>query len=195
MVAKRFLKRNSDPLAVAIIAGVILLIISAISPQLRGLAVKALLSAWEGVIWTCVLLNTKYSVPGWVIVIGGSWAFVRLWRGLWHLSVRRSPQDRSPHQGYTEDLIYGMRWRWSWDGRHPSALACFCPDCDAQLVASHDSLLEETYFICERCPPNSTSFGFKNPLRIVTRRPRHPHYTIEATAREIQRKVRTGEKP
>ena len=163
MPAKRFFKRNFDPLVVAVLAGVILLLISAIIPQLRGFLVKSLLWVWGGLTWVWAALIAKYLVPGWVIVIAGLWALVRLWRTVKHLSQATPPA----YLNYTEDRFDGAVWRWSWDADNISDIWCFCPLCDAQLVPSEG--YTETAFICDRCPSDGTLLHDRPRGRIVTR--------------------------
>ena len=112
------------------------LILSAI-PQSRGFLVEAMSWAWAGVSWIWAALISHYSIPGWVFLIVGLFALV----GLVGLCVVLRPQNEPAYRSYTEDMLYGAKWCWSWTGSHISNLWCFCPDCDAQLVPSgHYSL-------------------------------------------------------
>lgn len=158
MVANRF-KRNFDAIAVAVVAGLILTGILAVIPELRGFSVKALLWAWRCVTLVWAMLDMKYPVPGWVILIGGLWVIVDLWR----LSVSRWFRAKPVHKNYTEDMIDGALWRWSWNGSTPVSLACFCPSCDAELVTDYKQLGHETNFICERCPCDERSAQYRMP--------------------------------
>ncbi len=147
--------KNPHPVKSGIIAtvagGLILSALSAI-PQSRGFFLKAISWVWAGIIWIWSAIVSHYSVPGWVLLIIGLFALAGLVVGLaWLLEVLRI-QNEPVHEKYTEDMIDGTKWRWSWNSNGISNLWCFCPSCDAQLVYHEDCT--RTLFICERCPPD-----------------------------------------
>ena len=113
----------------AVVGGVIL---SALT-WLKGFFLEAMSRAWAGVIWFWSALIYYYSVPGWVLLIIGIFALVGLVSLALLYWVRRHPNEPA-HRSYTEDMLYGAKWRWSWKGDEISNLWCFCPVCDAQLV-------------------------------------------------------------
>ena len=165
------------------------LILSAI-PQSRGFLVEAMSWAWAGVSWIWAALISHYSIPGWVFLIVGLFALV----GLVGLCVVLRPQNEPAYRSYTEDMLYGAKWRWSWTGSHISNLWCFCPDCDAQLVPSgHYSISEKTDFICERCPPDGADHFPRPQGRVVATVEGDKHYAVGAAEREILRRIRTRE--
>ena len=96
-------------------------------------------------------------------------------------------------QNYTEDMLDDVRWRWRWVGNRITDLRCFCPICDSQLVSSRGLL--ETSFICEHCPADGSLFSAGDRDRIVgTVMGGDRHYAVGATEREIQRRIRTGQR-
>ena len=173
-----------------IIATVVGGLILATIPQPRGFLVKAMSWAWAGVSWIWAALISYYSIPGWVFLIVGLFALV----GLVHLCVVLWPQNEPAYKSYTEDMLLGAKWRWSWAGSQISNLWCFCPRCDACLVYSEASFPEEeTEFICERCPPDGSDRFPRADGRVVTRVNGNKHYAVGAAEREILRRIRTSE--
>ncbi len=187
--------KHPHPVRNGIIATVVGgLILSAI-PQSRGFLVEAMSWAWAGVSWIWAALISHYSIPGWVFLIVGLFALV----GLVQLCVVLWPQNEPAYRSYTEDMLYGAKWRWSWTGRQISNLWCFCPRCDAELVYSsaHSFPAEKTAFICERCPPDGADH-FPRPYgltqgRVVTTVEGNKLYAMGAAEREILRRIRTRE--
>ena len=162
------------------------LILSAI-PQLRSLLVEAILWVWEGVIWVWAALISGYSLPGWVLLIVGFFALV----GLVSLYAVLGPQNEPKFRKYTEDTLYGAKWRWDWTGNKISGLWCFCPSCDAQLVYSES--FAKTDFICERCPSVGEDCHYRSQGRVVsTVEGGNRHYAVSAAEREILRRIRTS---
>ena len=185
------------------------LILSAI-PQFRGFLVEAISWAWAGVTWVWIALISNYSIPGWAFLIIGFFALV----GLAKICVVLWPENEQAYRNYTEDMLYGAKWRWSWNGDEISNLWCFCPNCDAQLIPREG--YGSTDFICERCPSDEPNRQVVPPFissRAWERRPsdgadRHygsqgrvistieggdRFYAVDAVKREILRRIRTGE--
>ena len=159
------------------------LILSAI-PLSRGFLVKTMSWVWAGISWIWAALISHYPIPGWVFLIIGLFALV----GLVGLFVGLWPRNEPTYRSYTEDMLYGAKWRWSWIGREISSLWCYCPRCDAELVYSEDYVRAITDFICARCPPE------RSRGRVVaTVEGGDKDYAVNATKREIRRKIRTGE--
>ena len=182
--------KHSHPVRNGIIATVVGgLILSAI-PSLRGLFVEMMSRVWAGVIWVWSALMSDYPVPGWVLLITG--LFLVSLVGLVLLYVFLRLQNEPPYRNYTEDMLYGAKWRWSWNGNEISNLWCFCPICDAQLVYSEG--FRETNFICEHCPPDRTDQHYHSQDRVIaTVAGGSKDYAVSAAKREILRRIRTGE--
>ena len=183
--------KHPHPVRNGIIAAVVGGLILSTIPSLRGFLVEAMSQAWAGVIWVWAALNSDYSVRGWVFLIIGLFALVGLVVGLILLYVVLRPQDEPAHRNYTEDMLYGAKWRWSWNGNELSNLWCFCPGCDAQLVYSES--FGETNFICERCSPDRADRHYRSQGRVVaTVEGGDRYYAVSAAKREILRRIRTG---
>ena len=158
---------------------------------LRSFFVEALLWGWAGVIWVWGALISHYSLPVWLLLIVGFLAFVGVVRLFAPYFVIQN-RDKPSFLNYTQDMLYGARWRWSWTGTSISNLWCFCPTCDAQLVP-FKGLLNETHLVCERCPPEQSGPHFGSFGRVVTTRPGDRDYLVGAVEREILRRIRTNE--
>ena len=162
------------------------LILSAI-PQSRGFLVEVMSWAWAVVSWIWAALISHYSMPGWVFLIVGLFALV----GLVQLCVVLWPEPA--YRNYTEDMLYGAKWRWSWAGGQILELWCFCPCCDAQLIYREDRFPAKTDFICERCPPDGSDHLYQSHGRVVaTVEGGNRYYAVSAAEREIRRRIRTS---
>ena len=170
-----------------VVGGLILTAITSLVPQLRNFFVDAMLWVWRSVIWIWAALTAYYSVPGLVLLIIVLFALV----GLASLYLVLRPQDEPIHRNYIEDMLYGAKWRWSWNGNEISNLWCFCPICDAELVCSNG--YAETKFICERCSPDSADRHYRSQGRVIATVGGDRDYAVSAAKREILRKIRTGE--
>ena len=181
-------EKQTHPVRNGIIATVAGGMILSMIPSLRGYFRNAISWGWSGVIWLWHALISHYSVPIWLLLIVGFLAFVGLIR-LFAVSFVIPSQEKSSFLNYTEDLLYGAKWRWSWARNKITDLWCFCPICDAQLVPFDGS--GETHFLCERCPPlesDPNQFG-----RVVVIRPGNRDYVVGSAEREILRRIRTGD--
>lgn len=175
-----------------VVGGLILAAILSLVPQLRDFFVKTMLWAWRIVTWVWAALIANYSAPGWVFLILGSFALVGLVLLCVILWFQIKSELEPEYRNYTEDMLYGAKWRWSWTGNRISDLWCFCPRCDAQLVYS-DSYTE-TSFICEQCPPDGADRQYRSQGRVVaTVEGGGRDYAVSAAKREILRRIRTGE--
>ena len=184
--------KHSHPVRNGIIATVVGGLILYAIPSLRGFFVEMMSRVCAGVIWVWAALVSNYSVPGWVLLITGLFTLVGLVVGLVLLCVVLRPQNEPAHRNYTGDMLYGAKWRWSWNGNEISNLWCFCPTCDAQLVYSED--FTETNFICERCPSNIEDRPYRSQGRVIaTVKGGDRYYAVNAAKREILRRIRTGE--
>jgi hypothetical protein len=100
------------------------------------------------------------------------------------IKEKKSPEFKA----YTEDLLFGAKWRWHWAGNTITKLWCYCPSCDATLVYDDSSCrsiyanVKKTDFICENCNSqvvSSVTGGNKS-------------YAIGAAERETAIKDETG---
>ena len=184
--------KHANPLRNGIIVTVVGGLILSTFLWLRGFLLEAMSQAWSGVKWIWLALISDYSVPGWVLFVTGIFALVAL-VGLAVLFWILRNQNEPAHRNYTEDMLYGAKWCWSWNGSEISNLWCFCPICDSQLVYS-DSF-EKTIFICERCPPDRADLHYRSQGRVVaTVQGGGKAYAVGAATREILRRIRTGER-
>lgn len=147
---------------------------------------------WGGALWVVATLVSSQQIPSWaIIVLGllglsgiviiGMAAIVILRRKNWR-------PVQHPFANYTEDLVDGVRWRWTWDGGRINNLWCFCPTCDAQLVTESDYF--ETRFICERCLADGQIGMSRKRGRVVIRVDSSQPNLVNAAGREIMRRVR-----
>lgn len=146
---------------------------------------------WEKVLAFAGLFGETYAVPGWALTILGFLALVTVVRTVigWR-SNPSTPNTVAPYRAYVEDILFGVKWRWSWSGGDVSNLWCFCPVCDAELVYDDSSVHNvysheesKTLFICEHCNRN-----VKGRIEGGDK-----EYALGAVRREIRRRVRTGQ--
>ena len=102
-------------------------------------------------------------------------------------SLHKANDDVFKHLYYIEDVIYDLKWRWSWVDNQITNLWCFCPKCDAELVYD-DS-------VCFNPALNHfTDFNCENCRKRVGRVPGgNKDFTLGKISREIDRRIRTGE--
>ena len=178
-------------LIATVVGGLLLRII----PKSGDLLTKVASLAWGVVTWILDTLASPHPVPGWailVMVVLALFGFiVALIVGILLKSPPQSDLEHS-HPNYREDMLDGVKWRWTWKGNDFADLWCFCPSCDAQLVRSGS--FSETLFICERCPSDG-SIHLTGPRgRVVTRiESGDGNYAVDAAKREILRRIRTRE--
>ena len=177
-------EKESNTIRNGIIVTVVGGLILSLVPTLREFFIKIIKYIWAGIVWSYEVVVASYPIPGWLIIIVlpfAIWGVIRLYALVF-------PKVKPEFLEYTEDLIYGAKWRWHWAGNQVSNLWCYCPRCDAQLVYDDTSVRmymekSKTDFICERCNNQvvaSISGGAKN-------------YAVGAAEREILRRIRTGE--
>lgn len=182
------------PVRNGIIATVVGGLILSAFPQTRGFWADVMSWVWAGVTWIWTALISYYSMPGWAFLIVGLLALVGLVGILVRIYVVLRSQNEPEYKKYTEDILYGAKWRWSWTAGKISNLWCFCPNCDAQLVYSED--YNKTDFICERCPPNELDRYYydRSQGRVVaTVEGGNRYYAVSAAEREILRRIRVNE--
>ena len=172
------------------IGGLIVAVILSAIPQMSGFLSGVAAAIRVGLTWLWASMFSNYSLPGWLVLIAGVLSLLGILAVVLLLILRLQSQPN--HVNYTEDLLYGAKWRWSWKGNKISDLWCFCPTCDAQLVYSEG--FAETLFICERCPPDRTDGHRRSPGRVIaTIQGGDRQYALAAAEREILRRIRTGE--
>ena len=91
--------------------------------------------------------------------------------------------SRPPHLKYTEDIIYSLKWRWSWDGISDKGikdLNPYCQNCDSELAYAPAGALH-TSFYCKRC--DETPGTLLGGIKAIK----------NSTISEIHRLIRTGE--
>lgn len=182
------LNKQLHPVRNGIIATVVGGLILSFIPQFRGFLVETMSWTWAGAAWVWTALLSHYSMPGWAFLIIGLCAFV----GLARLCVVFLPKKKPAYLNYTEDMLDGAKWRWSWTDGKISSLWCFCPNCDAQLIYS-ERYDGKTDFICERCSPGDLERYTQPHGRIITTVKGAKDYAVQAIEREILRRIRTGE--
>ena len=174
----------------SVVAGLILLTL-----QLSGFLPEVVSWVWGSASWLAGTLVSSHSIPGWAVLTLGLLAL----SGVITISMmvkealrvgQEQPTEEQPFFiNYTEDMVDGVRWRWKWAGGSITNLWCFCPTCDAQLVA-HEGM-SETRFICERCPSDGSAARSRRRGRVVTSiEGRDSWYLVDAAGREILRRVR-----
>ena len=124
---------------------------------------------WSGLHWIWNAILASYSMPGWILIILFLFAFVGVIKI--YLAFRFHKKSKEEYKSYTGgksereyksyivDIIYGVKWRWSWKGNEMeiSDILCFCLICDAQLVlmnsfdSEYDFIPSGTDIICEHC--------------------------------------------
>ncbi|MEI8654286.1 hypothetical protein P4S57_17130 [Pseudoalteromonas sp. Hal273] len=175
------IKNIRNGVIASVAAGVILLLI----PTVREYSIKVLEWLWSSVLWLWSSLFESYSFSGWLLLIVFALAFIGFLTILFGI---KSNFESPEHSEYNSDSMFGMKWRWNWNGYDISNLWCFCPTCDATLVyddSSRHSLCDQTvtHFMCENC---------SNQV-IGTIKGGDKSYAIGAVKREIDRRIRTGE--
>jgi hypothetical protein len=58
---------------------------------------------------------------------------------------------KDPAHWYEEDKIFGIKWRWKWEGG-VTHLGAFCPQCDLQISPENASAYRAVSHYCMRCP-------------------------------------------
>ena len=144
-------------------------------------------SSWfsQAIFWLENTQLTPYNYPAWILLLASILGFICLLT-LLTLVKKDSKLDNTK---YTEDSIYGAKWKWKWQKNQITNLQCYCPNCDSVLVyddtSSHTRYTDvsKTDFICESCTSQlitSIHGGNKN-------------YAFNAVKREIERRIRINE--
>ncbi|MCG5526417.1 hypothetical protein LRB11_16040 [Ectothiorhodospira haloalkaliphila] len=180
--------KNAHPIRNGIIATVIGGAILSFWPPFRDLLLQVVISAWSISVGVWNYLSSTHHVYGWLLLILLSLSVPTIIR----VGRRLIPKQEPTHtELYTQDFLFGAKWRWGYVDGSIVNLWCLCPQCQSELVyAEHVpnpyrfKEMEEfprTEFICERCRvPRATLEGKKS-------------YALGTVEREIRRKIRTGE--
>lgn len=85
---------------------------------------------------------------------------------------------------YTEDIIYNIKWTWSYRGKDIINLQCFCPTCNEELIyddtsSNYTLSVSKIDFICENCHRVVGSFHNDN-------RKNRSHFNVK---KEIERVI------
>jgi len=169
-----------------VVASLIATGIVAIIEPLRAYAIKLFSWAWSGIVWLWGAIFDSYSAPGW---LWGLVVFLSLVGAINIYLFFRKEEELPDFLNYTEDYLYGVKWRWRWIENRISNIWCYCPRCDAELVyddsSCHRPYLNEnkTDFLCENCNQKvmaSVNGGNKS-------------YATSAAEREVLRRIRTDE--
>lgn len=98
-------------------------------------------------------LISSVSVPLWLLIILSMISLGVVLRVLIHVISSKSVEES--WRNYTEDLFYGLRWRWKYysDGSISTVIP-FCIQCDFQIepsFASNFRTIDRWEFRCENC--------------------------------------------
>ena len=132
-------------------------------------------------------LSSDYSLAGWLVLGLGIFALFGFLTVIFLLYALLRPDTESEYLNYTEDIIDGVLWRWSWNKNSIVNLVCYCQNCDAQLIFQDN--YSYTNLICERCDFPRTSSQFTASVQ------GDQFYVLNATKREILRRVRKKQYP
>ncbi len=86
---------------------------------------------------------------------------------------------------YSEDIFFGVKWRWKFAFNEICNLGCFCPDCNMELIPKSERNPYVCALYCEKCKKYFSDLSSDNELP--------GNELIEKVKREIRKKIRTGE--
>ena len=135
--------------------------------------------------WLYETLLSSYTLPLWLLLTISFLSLISIVKFFMNFEITSKPE----HFSYTEDLVYGAKWKWKWTKDEVSDIQCYCPKCDAILIyddrSSHTKYTDvsKTDFICENC----------NSQIITSIHGGNKKYAINAVKREIERRIRTNE--
>jgi hypothetical protein len=181
--------KKSHPIRNGIIVTVIGGIILAIILSFKNEFLKLLGWIWSGFVWVWNAIWASHSLPGWILIILFSLAFVGAFVGIKKIYLAFRSDKKSVdifdalNKIYTKDFIFDAKWSWSWENKTISHLWCDCPHCDIMLIYEYDDLKNKINFICEHC----------NRKVVATIEGGNIDYALGAVKREILRRIKTGE--
>jgi len=140
---------------------------------------RALLLVWN-------FLTGSVSLPVWAI---GAVAIAFLLSLYKNLKTALTTGGGSSFLLYTQDVFFGIRWRWKYYGNELGPVVAFCPRCDTRLLERDEYLSRRVgyasgsgiLFYCDHCSWES------QPLEGT-----HDD-VIERVGRQIDRKIRNKE--
>jgi len=174
-------------ISATVIGGIILMIIE---PS-RHFIVIGMSKTWNYikifflVIWK--YLTTVHEIYGFIIIISVLlWIFFVI---ILFLMIKNNLFGKT-YTTYTEDMFYGIKWRWYWKDAEIKNLWCFCPECEYELSYQEESIYRNRIYhapklilICDHCSK-------KHPFQDYDK-----DDLLSIIEREIWRKIRIGEKP
>ena len=182
---------------VTILVGVIIEVVAGLVLPYTSLVAQTWDWAVAGVVAAGTWSGTNHLVAGWMIVVLVVLSSIALIAGIGlaylALTQRKDGVDTNWNfQGYNADVIGNLHWKWSWNLGHIQNLWCFCPRCDAELSPIEG--LGVTEFVCENCTRYlDNNFDPMQTRPPVARQHGDMSYIVQATEREIRRRIRTGE--
>jgi hypothetical protein len=168
---------------ITVLGGLILAALIFIVPRAASFIWSLILAFWNFLIseivvrWFVLIILILLSVPT-------VWGFIKPL-----LRQRKGPTGPSLDD-YTEDNFYNAIWRWKtfYNNFPDGSLWCFCPNCNTRLVYKNEFETDRrgnmgriTIFTCETCHTD------------VTRLEGDKEFALSTVARQIERKVNTGE--
>lgn len=153
------------------------------------LAVGAALSGPSTALWPLALalgrhLTSATALPAWSVYVLGAAAAGVAWR-LGRAQTGRPLRTAAPRrEDYVRDRFLGVVWEWRYDEQQrPQQLCASCPDCATRLVCFVSRPPEERRIkmFCEHCRVQLLS------------EPGERDYLLARVARQVERKLRTGE--
>lgn len=145
-----------NPWTVAIGSGLVLSLLSVIidvinKERLFSTIIRVFLAIWAAVI---IFLNFELKV--WWVLIGVSVLFLALYLWAKYLDLKQSAQREPEFTKYTQDMILGYKWKWSWeknyyDGKYRIGnLHPICEKCDTPLTYSNNGCGRLTCLRCQQ---------------------------------------------
>ena len=119
-------------------------IILAIVPELRNF----LLGLISGV-WTFLVSDQSYPLPGWVLLLIGLFALLGL--GIILMIILGALIFPNKQVQQCEDIVHSVKWCWKQDGKEIWDLRCFCPECDLELSPIQYGYERMASFRCRNC--------------------------------------------
>lgn len=141
------------------------------------------IGSWLRSVWTFASASTL--VPNWllaILLLAAAAVLALIGLLAWFALFDKNADSSSPP--YTEDIFFGVRWRWRLTHSGIDNLAAFCPHCDLQVhpmdVGAY-RIAPQIRFYCDDCQAVLTQFDDMSWSEIKDR-----------VIRSIQKKARTG---
>ena len=174
----------------AVCSGIILMIIE---PS-RHFIIFGMSKVWSFIkiffstIWK--FLITAHEVNGFIIIISGIILTFLIFILFNIIKKSLFGKTYATYTTYTEDMFYGIKWRWYWEDAGIENLWCFCPECEYELSYQEESSYRHKVYnapnlilICDHCSK-------EHPFQDYDK-----DHLLSIIEREIWRKIRIGEKP